>query len=136
MDYLPIQASAVPCERVFSSSKETDTKKRNRINPMLMEALQMVKFILKKERLNFTSGWMTSEANMTKKSMAGTQDLLEQFLAKQNYKLVWITWGERQHSIDMMSNLSPAYRPGQGEPPWRVFQQVTPYDKFKGTHDL
>ncbi|OJA20567.1 hypothetical protein AZE42_14066 [Rhizopogon vesiculosus] len=30
MDYLPIQASAVPCERVFSSSAETDTKKQNR----------------------------------------------------------------------------------------------------------
>ncbi len=25
MDYLPIQASAVPCERVFSSSAETNT---------------------------------------------------------------------------------------------------------------
>ncbi len=64
------------------------------------------------------------------------RDLLEQFLAKQNYKLVWVTWGERQHSIDMMSNLSPAYRPGRGEPPWRVFQQVITYDDFKGTHDL
>ena len=31
MDYLPIQASAVPCEQIFSSSAETDTKKRNRI---------------------------------------------------------------------------------------------------------
>src|ERR1700678_3810100 len=40
MDYLPIQASAVPCERIFSSSAETDTKKRNHISPLLMEALQ------------------------------------------------------------------------------------------------
>jgi hypothetical protein len=54
MDYLPIQASAVPCERIFSSSSETDTKKRNRISPLLMEALQMLKFYLKKDRLNFT----------------------------------------------------------------------------------
>ena len=51
MDYLPIQASAVPCERVFSSSTETDTKKRNRISPALMEALQVLKFSLKKDRL-------------------------------------------------------------------------------------
>jgi hypothetical protein len=49
MDYLPIQASAVPCDRVFSSSAETDTKRRNRINPALIEALQMLKFHLKKE---------------------------------------------------------------------------------------
>lgn len=61
MDYLPIQASAVPCERVFSSSAETDTKRRNRISPVLMEALQMLKFYLKKERLNFTRGWITSQ---------------------------------------------------------------------------
>jgi hypothetical protein len=55
MDYLPIQASAVPCERVFSSSAETDTKKRNRIKPELMEALQVLKFALKKDRLDFTA---------------------------------------------------------------------------------
>lgn len=56
MDYLPIQASSVPCERVFSSSAETDTKKRNRISPTLMEALQMVKYDFRKRRLTFTSG--------------------------------------------------------------------------------
>jgi hypothetical protein len=65
MDYLPIQSTSVPCERVFSSSAETDTRRRNRINPLLMEALQMLKFYLKKKRLNFTKGWMTSESEMT-----------------------------------------------------------------------
>ena len=64
LDYLPIQASAVPSEHVFSSSAETDTKKRNHINPMLMEALQMLKFALKNTRLDFTSGWITSEREM------------------------------------------------------------------------
>jgi hypothetical protein len=64
MDYLPIQASAVPCERIFLSSSETDTKRRNHISPLLMEALQMLKFHLKKERLNFTAGWMTPEKQM------------------------------------------------------------------------
>ena len=64
MDYLPIQASAVPCERIFSSSAETDTKRRNRIGPLLMEALQMLKFHLKKSRLNFTEAWMIESAYM------------------------------------------------------------------------
>jgi len=64
MDYLPIQASAVPCERVFSSSSETDTKKHNRISPVLMEALQVVKFLVKKERLNFMEGWAASQKAM------------------------------------------------------------------------
>ena len=64
MDYIPIQATAVPCERIFSSSAETDTKRRNRINPALMEALQMQKFRLKQQRLDFTSGWLTKEKEM------------------------------------------------------------------------
>jgi hypothetical protein len=50
MDYLPIQALSVPCEHIFSSSSETDTKKRNSISPLLMEALQMLNFYLKKEQ--------------------------------------------------------------------------------------
>jgi hypothetical protein len=65
MDYLPIQATSVPCERVFSSAKDTDTAKRNRISPVLIEALQMLKYSLKKERLNFMDGWPTSEAVMS-----------------------------------------------------------------------
>ena len=64
MDYLPIQASSVPCERVFSSSAETDTKQRNRINPLMMETLQMLKFHLRKERLNFTAAWATPDKQM------------------------------------------------------------------------
>ena len=64
LDYLPIQASAVPCERVFSSSAETDTKRWNRIHPVLMEALQMLKFSLKQKRLNFTAGLATPDCDM------------------------------------------------------------------------
>jgi len=65
MDYLPIQALAVPCKRVFSSSAETDTKRQNRISPLLMESLQMLKFNLKKDRLDFMAGWTTQEKQMT-----------------------------------------------------------------------
>ena len=64
MDYLPIQASAVPCERAFSSGAETLTAHRNRIKPALMEALQMLKFALKKRHLNFAENLLTSEQVM------------------------------------------------------------------------
>jgi len=43
MDVLPAQASSVSCERLFSSGKETNTARRNRIQPKLMEALQALK---------------------------------------------------------------------------------------------
>ncbi|KAJ7142793.1 hypothetical protein C8R44DRAFT_924460, partial [Mycena epipterygia] len=55
LDYAPIQATSVPSEQVFSSSAETDTKRRNRTSPLLMETLQMLKFNFKKTRLNFMS---------------------------------------------------------------------------------
>jgi hypothetical protein len=67
MDYPPFQATSVPCECVFSSAKETDTAKRNWMSPVLMEALQLPKFALKKQRLDFINGWATSEAAMSGK---------------------------------------------------------------------
>ena len=67
MDYLPIQASAVPCEWAFFSEAETLTARRNRIKPALMEALQMLKFTLKKQHLNFTENLLTSEQVMDDK---------------------------------------------------------------------
>jgi hypothetical protein len=65
MDYLAIQASSVPCERAFSSSGETDTVRRNRLSPVLMEALQMLKFGFSKEPFNFTEGILTDENDLT-----------------------------------------------------------------------
>jgi hypothetical protein len=57
MDIIPIQASSVPCERVFSSGKETMAPQRRRISPKLMESLQMMKYSIRKGRpLNFTQG--------------------------------------------------------------------------------
>lgn len=56
-DILPIQGSSVPCERVFSSAKETTTPRRNRLAPDTMEACQMLKYHIKAregEGLNFT----------------------------------------------------------------------------------
>jgi hypothetical protein len=57
MDILPIQASSVPCERVFSSSKETITARRNSLSPHLVEALQLLKYATKKNRgISFIDG--------------------------------------------------------------------------------
>jgi len=57
MDIIPIQASSVPCERVFSSSKETITPRQNSLGPKLVEALQLLKFSTKQGReLSFTEG--------------------------------------------------------------------------------
>ena len=75
LDYLPIQASAVSSEHVFSSSAETDTKKRNRIKPVLMEALQMLKFALKQSHLDFTKNWATPKSLMEEQEQEPERDL-------------------------------------------------------------
>ena len=54
----------MPCERVFLSASETDTKQHNRINSDLFEALQILKFGYKHERLNFSEGLLVIEEEM------------------------------------------------------------------------
>jgi hypothetical protein len=76
LDYLPIQASAVPCERAFSSSAETDTKRRNRISPNLMEALQILKFSIRNDLIDFTTGHLVTEKDLI--PLHTSQDLLAQ----------------------------------------------------------
>jgi hAT family C-terminal dimerisation region len=62
MDIIPIQASSVPCERVFSSGKQTMAPRRSRISAHLMESLQILKFSIRKGRaIKFTEGMGWSE---------------------------------------------------------------------------
>jgi hypothetical protein len=57
VDMLAIQGSSVPCERIFSSGKETMSARHNRIKYDLMEALQMLKFSINCGKgLDFTVG--------------------------------------------------------------------------------
>jgi hypothetical protein len=65
INYLAIQASSMPCERAFSSSGKTDTVRRNRLSPVLMEALQMLKFGFSKEPFNFTKRILTDKNDLT-----------------------------------------------------------------------
>ncbi len=66
MDLLPVPASSVPCERIFSSAKETMAPRRNRITPDLMEALQLCKFSVKHGRLlDFLSCWYLGQLLLT-----------------------------------------------------------------------
>lgn len=65
MDVLPVQASSVPSERVFSSSSETDTVRRSRMSPALIEILQIMKYSFRQERLSFTDHWIPTEEELT-----------------------------------------------------------------------
>ncbi|KAJ6576168.1 hypothetical protein DFH09DRAFT_1454006, partial [Mycena vulgaris] len=65
LDVLPVQASAVPCERVFSSSKETDALRCGNLFPTVMEMLQILKFIHRNGRMTFTQGWVATEGELS-----------------------------------------------------------------------
>lgn len=61
---LAVQVSSVPCERVFSSAKETATHRRANLSTDLMTTLQVLKFMFKQERLDFTSHLAAKEEIM------------------------------------------------------------------------
>ena len=82
LDYLPIQATSVPCERAFSSSAETDTKRRSRIKPQLMEALQLLKFLIKRDRLDFTAALRQQQELMLVGDEYGPSADLVEFIRK------------------------------------------------------
>ncbi|KIJ25123.1 hypothetical protein M422DRAFT_193833, partial [Sphaerobolus stellatus SS14] len=64
LDYLPAQASSVPSERVFSGGGETDCHRHNCISPALFEQLQMAKFMLKKDQLDFSKKWCVMDEDI------------------------------------------------------------------------
>jgi hypothetical protein len=63
LDVLPVQASAVPCEHAFSSSKETCVLRRSLLSIGTLEVLQVLKHLYKAERLDFTSHSIAKEEN-------------------------------------------------------------------------
>lgn len=75
LDVLPVQASAVPSERVFSASKETDTDRRSNIEAELMEMLQVLKYTFREDRLCFTQDWVAPQPR-TDPDSTSTQDEL------------------------------------------------------------
>lgn len=64
MTVLAVPATSVPSERVFSSSAQTDTPRRNRLSPLMMEALQVLKFNSRNKDLDFTSHLVDNENDL------------------------------------------------------------------------
>ena len=82
MDYLPVQATSVPSERVFSSASDTDMKKHNRISPELMEALQLLKFMYRTAELDFTTGWISTERGIVSVTNESKHDELAELFVE------------------------------------------------------
>jgi hypothetical protein len=63
-DILPAQATSVPSEQVFSSSKHITTQERSRIDTGMVEKLQILKFGLQQEKLDFLAAWVSRPEGM------------------------------------------------------------------------
>jgi hypothetical protein len=55
LDILPMQASSVPCERVFSAAKLIATDRRARLSPVVFEELQILKLAWRDRLLNWAA---------------------------------------------------------------------------------
>ena len=61
LDILPVQASAVPCERTFSSNKETCALRCSPRSASTLEVLHVLKQLYKEENLQFVSHLLAKE---------------------------------------------------------------------------
>ena len=60
LDILPCQASSVPCEQLFSASKQTAEDRRASLGAQQFEELQVMKFAWHKNINNFTA-WNSAQ---------------------------------------------------------------------------
>ena len=60
LDFLPCQASSVPCERLFSASKQVATDRRARLGAQKFEELQLMKFAWRQGIIDIAA-WNSSE---------------------------------------------------------------------------
>ena len=101
LDVLPAQASAVPCEHIFSSSKETDSLWRTNMSSWKMEELQVLKFSYRSDHLTFTDDLISTERELSvlDLSVSVVEDLMSRGKIDELEKYVdesWIGWGEER----------------------------------------
>jgi hypothetical protein len=92
MDVLPVQATSVPSERIFSSAGRTVTKDRNRLAPQHFEMLQIYKFYLRSKRLSFVSDWLDDEQDVLMANLQSDMDIA-------------LATGEHQQLLELLAEL-------------------------------
>jgi hypothetical protein len=87
LDVLPVQASAVPCERIFSSSKETFALRRSLLSASTLEVLQVLKQLYKDESLQFVSHLLAKEDDYAIDH--ATETAILELISSGNTELLW-----------------------------------------------
>ncbi|KAF5376236.1 hypothetical protein D9615_008567 [Tricholomella constricta] len=84
LDVLPSQASSVPCERVFSSSKLTATDRRSRLKAEVFEELQLMKATWRPQLQDFAR-LNSEEVDVV------NEELFEDFFDMEREQMLWDT---------------------------------------------
>lgn len=91
MDILPMQATSVMSERVFSATSKIVSKERNRLSPKKVEILQILKFHLRRKHISFISdpAWIQSTHDQLMENIVPEIDgLLEQHQHQQAFDIL------------------------------------------------
>jgi hypothetical protein len=75
LDYLPCQASSVPCERLFSAGGEIATKRRAQLGAERFEELQMMKFAWR-NNIGDLAAWNSAQVEQVDNEMREYEDML------------------------------------------------------------
>lgn len=75
LDYLPCQASSVPCERLFSAGGEVATKRRAQLGVARFEELQMMKFAWR-NNIGDLAAWNSAHIEEVDSEMKEYEDML------------------------------------------------------------
>lgn len=87
LDVLPVQASAVPCERIFSSSKETCALRRSLLSASTLEVLQVLKQLYKEENLQFVTHLLANEDDYA--IDRATEAAIHELISSGNVEELW-----------------------------------------------
>ena len=82
LDYLPCQASSVPCERLFSAGGEVATKRRAQLGAEQFEELQMMKFAWR-NNIGDLAAWNSAQVEEIDHEMQEYEDM---FIADQDFE--------------------------------------------------
>ncbi|KIL56845.1 hypothetical protein M378DRAFT_88744, partial [Amanita muscaria Koide BX008] len=77
LNVLPVQASSVPCERLFSGSKQTASDRRARLGSDRFEELQLMKFAWRRN-LTDIAAWNSQQVEEVDLDIADFQELLRE----------------------------------------------------------
>lgn len=102
IDYIPAHGTAVPCERMFSSSGKTSTYLRSQLGTKKFEEIQMMKNYWRTDKTDFAR---LNQESMSIVEMAPYTALLEQDKLDGKLEAIGAVWNEPEDIFGDLFNV-------------------------------